>query len=82
MRKKEIAKSGPSLYEVQEGDTLCSIAACLNTSPKKIMELNTDIITNPNYIYPVRSWLAATQKQSLRHRRPPRVALLTVIQAR
>lgn len=54
VRKKQQEKKGPSLYEVQEGDTLCSIAACLNTSPKRIVELNTDIITNPNFIYPVR----------------------------
>lgn len=42
----------PKLYEVQEGDTLCSIAACLNTSARRLYDANKDRIADPNVIYP------------------------------
>eukprot|EP01023_Acetabularia_acetabulum_P031374 TRINITY_DN29491_c0_g1_i3.p2 TRINITY_DN29491_c0_g1~~TRINITY_DN29491_c0_g1_i3.p2 ORF type:complete len:217 (-),score=31.75 TRINITY_DN29491_c0_g1_i3:205-771(-) len=42
----------PRFYEVQEGDTLCSIGICFNRNYRNIADENTDIIEDPNVIYP------------------------------
>ena len=44
---------GPPLYyEVQEGDSLCTIAGCYNKDWSELVEHNVDTIHDPNVIYP------------------------------
>jgi nucleoid-associated protein YgaU len=47
-------KKGNGEYKVVSGDTLSKIAAARNVSGgwKKLLELNKDIITDANLIYP------------------------------
>jgi LysM domain len=44
--------SSEKSYTVQQGDSLSDIASAHGTSVNAIMELNTDIIKNPDFIYP------------------------------
>ena len=39
-------------YEVQEGDTLCTIGACFNRTTDDLYEQNQIIIADPNLIFP------------------------------
>ncbi|XRA99462.1 LysM domain-containing protein [Pycnococcus provasolii] len=42
----------PKYYEVQEGDTLCTIGACFNRTTDDLYEQNQIIIADPNLIFP------------------------------
>eukprot|EP00227_Mantoniella_beaufortii_P009551 CAMPEP_0197596126 /NCGR_PEP_ID=MMETSP1326-20131121/24387_1 /TAXON_ID=1155430 /ORGANISM="Genus nov. species nov., Strain RCC2288" /LENGTH=55 /DNA_ID=CAMNT_0043162575 /DNA_START=1 /DNA_END=168 /DNA_ORIENTATION=+ len=43
---------GSRYYEVQEGDSLCTIAGCYNTNWADLMDKNAETIENPNVIFP------------------------------
>ena len=40
------------VYEIVEGDTLCSIAGCFNLALVEIIDKNGDVITNPDALEP------------------------------
>jgi len=40
------------VYEIVEGDTLCSIAGCFNLALVEIIDKNGDVITNPDELEP------------------------------
>lgn len=40
------------VYEIVEGDTLCSIAGCFNLALVEIIDKNGDVITNPDELSP------------------------------
>jgi LysM repeat protein len=40
------------VYEVVEGDTLCSIAGCFNLDLMEIIDKNGDVIRNPDALAP------------------------------
>lgn len=42
----------PQYYEVQEGDSLCTIAGCYQKDWTELLDKNSDTITDPNIIYP------------------------------
>jgi len=42
----------PVYYEVQEGDTLCTISECYNRDFRDLYLENRQVIDNPNLIYP------------------------------
>lgn len=42
----------PQYYEVQEGDSLCTIAGCYNKEWSELLDKNADTIDDPNVIYP------------------------------
>lgn len=42
----------PQYYEVQEGDSLCTIAGCYNKEWSELLDKNADTIVDPNVIYP------------------------------
>lgn len=42
----------PRYYEVQEGDSLCTIAGCYNKEWSELLDKNADTIVDPNVIYP------------------------------
>ena len=42
----------PQFYEVQEGDSLCTIAGCYNKDWTELLDKNADTIEDPNVIYP------------------------------
>ena len=42
----------PQFYEVQEGDSLCTIAECYNKDWTELLDKNANAIEDPNVIYP------------------------------
>jgi hypothetical protein len=55
----------PVYYTVEEGDSLCAIGECFNRDALDVYNLNRNIVTDPDLIYPGdRYALSATHQRA------------------